>query len=204
MQKPIDKIPRKLNKKNIEKAIRDYFCLLEKFKPEINSKNVLNLITNLKREEIDCGPYPKVTFFESANRILSDLTILFGIQDLLNGKIPEIDFEKYCVEYGNENNNDYDIIAKNSQTKLIGEGFNVAKSFFQTKKSYVLRKMRKEKCKNVKRLIIYNSDAVPENYVPKLKLNEYHLKVDLDLNISPLVRLKHITPLPPIITPKNK
>lgn len=180
MNRIIDKIPKKLNRQNIEKAISDYYNLLKNIPLKIESENILEMLTDLKRKKIGFGPYPKVTLFESANRIMSDLTLLQGIKAVLNGAIPEINFDEYQVEFGHDNYNDNDISATNGNIKLIGEGFNVAQSFFQSKKASSLQKMRKQVRENDKILLIYNSDAVSESYQPKPKINEFHLKVNLN------------------------
>ncbi len=177
----IKKIPNHLNKTNIEKAIKDYLNLLENIPLKIQSENVLSFLTDLKRKKLDSGPYPNVTLFESANRIMSDLTILYGIKELLNGVISEINYDEYKVEFGHDNYNDNDIYASDGITKIIGEGFNVAKTFFPTKKANALKKMRAQISENDKLILIYNADAVLENYRPAKKRNEYHLKIKLDL-----------------------
>ncbi|MEX0813574.1 MAG: hypothetical protein WD048_15255 [Chitinophagales bacterium] len=183
MNRIIDQIPKDLNKNNIESAISNYYGLLKNIPLKIESKNVLKMLTDLKRKKIEYGPYPNVTLFESANRIMSDLTILHGVKDLLNGCINEIDFDQYTVEFGHDNYHENDITATNGQIKLIGEGFNVAKSFFQSKKASALRKMRRQKKQNDKLLLIYNSDAVSDSYKPELKQNEFHLKVSINFSL---------------------
>jgi hypothetical protein len=180
LKRPIEKIPKNLNRNNINRAIEDYKDLLKNIPLKIESDNVFQMLADLKRKKLNSGPYPNVTLFESANRIMSDLTILHVIHALLNGAIKEIDFDEYHVEFGHDNNNDNDIFASNGKTKLIGEGFNVAKSFFQPKKTSALKKMRRQLNENDKLILIYNTDAVAENYSPKTNLNEYHLKVRLD------------------------
>jgi len=177
----IDQIPNRLNKNNIEKAIVDYQDLLRNIPLEIQAKNVLRFLTDLKRKKLNSGPYPNVTLFESANRIMSDLTILYGIKELLNGAINGINYDEYVVEFGHDNYNENDVYASDGITKLIGEGFNVSKTFFQTKKAKSLRKMRAQKSENDKLILIYNADAVSENYNPIKKPNEYHLKINLDI-----------------------
>lgn len=182
MNRIIDKIPKKLNRQNIEKAISDYCKLLENIPLKIESENILEMLTDLKRKKIGFGPYPNVTLFESANRIMSDLTLLQGIKVILDGAIPEINFDEYEVEFGHDNYNDNDISATDGNIKLIGEGFNVAQSFFQSKKASSLRKMRSQIKENDKILLIYNFDAVSESYQPKPKENEYHLKINITLD----------------------
>ena len=180
MKKSISDIPRKLNRENIDQAITNYLKLLKDIPLKINADNILQLLTDLKRKELNAGPYPNVTLFEAANRIMTDLTILYGIKQLLNGYITEINYDEYEVEFGHDNFNDNDIKANNGNTKLVGEAFNVAKTFFQTKKSKALKKIRKQIRENDKVLLIYNSDAVDKTYVPKPSRNEYHLQVELN------------------------
>ena len=129
-------LPRTLNQQNINQTISKYLTLLDNIPLKFESNNILQLLTDLKRKELNYGPYPHVTLFESANRIMSDLTILYGVKELLNGAIKEINFEHYTVDLGHDFNNMHDIEAKNGKLKLYGEGFNVAESFFQIKNNY--------------------------------------------------------------------
>ena len=179
MLKSLTKIPRELDNSNIDKALTDYEVLLNQIPCSIQSDSILNFLTEIKREKLNLGPYPSVTLFEAANRIMTDLIILYGVKKLLSGAIKNIKFDKYIVELGNENNNKNDISAINGNDELIGEVFNVAKSFFQTKKSTALKKMRKGKKEKTKILLIYNSDAVSDTYKPKSQENEFHLKIAL-------------------------
>ena len=178
MRELLKNIPRKLDNSNIDTAIIDYLELLKELPLIIQANSVLEFLTELKRQKINCGPYPNVTLFEAGNRIMTDLVILFGIKELLNGKIPELKFKEYIVEFGNENNNTNDIYASNKNDILIGEAFNVASSFFQTKKSKSLKKMRGQHGHN-NILLLYNSDAIRNNYNPKIMKNEFHLPVEL-------------------------
>ncbi len=179
MKKYLTTIPRELNSSNINKAIDDYKKLLNELPYSVESNNAFVFLTKIKREKLNLGPYPNVALFEAANRIMTDLVILYGVKELLSGKIPNVKFEKYTVEFGNENNNSNDIIAYSQNKKLIGEAFNVSKSFFQAKKTSALKKMRKQKTSKSIILLVYNSDATEISYRPKLKKNEFHLKVAL-------------------------
>lgn len=174
-------IPTELTRHNIDKSISDYLSLLINIPLSFHADNTLDFLTKLKRKRLETGPYPKTTLFESANRIMTDLTILHGIKMLFEGFIKEIDFDKYHVEYGHNNFNGYDIEASKEGKKLIGEGFNVAESFFQLKKYNSLKKLRLQNPNVDFILLIYNSDAVKENFRPKTQKNEYYLKVTLDL-----------------------
>jgi hypothetical protein len=175
--KTLSDIPRELTKENIQAAIDDYLKVLKEVPLKIESDNILGFLQKLKREKINAGPYPDVSIFESANRIMTDMTILFGVKLLLNGEIPEISFDEYKVELGHGDSQDFDIEAENKDQKLVGEAFNVAETFFQPKKTKMLRKLRKQRNSSDQILLMYNSEAVSETYRPKQKSNEFHLKV---------------------------
>ncbi|PKV50854.1 hypothetical protein ATE84_2922 [Aquimarina sp. MAR_2010_214] len=184
MKKPLDKFPRKLTSQNIDKTIEDYLDLMEEIDPIVQSSNIFAFLTKLKREKTDTGPYPEVTLFEAANRIMTDLVILFGVKELLKGNIGELTFDSYTVDLGHDNFQPNDITAKNNNDSLMGEAFNVAKSFFPSKKSKSIKKMRNQQKGIEKLLLIFNSDAVKTGYVPRPRNNEYHLKVDLQKCLS--------------------
>ncbi|MEQ9426167.1 MAG: hypothetical protein RJQ09_17215 [Cyclobacteriaceae bacterium] len=181
MKKVLSDIPRELSKSNIDLTIEKYLCYLKEVPLTIQAEDILGLLRKIKRTNLKSGPYPDVSLFEAANRIMTDLIILFGVKKLLNGAIDGITFDNYTVELGNEDNNDFDLFANDGDNLLIGEAFNVAKSFFQTKKAKSLKKMRGDKAPNKKLLLIYNADAVEKYYKPKLDSNEYHLAVQLHL-----------------------
>jgi hypothetical protein len=103
---------------------------------------------------------------------------------LFNSSIPEINFDEYSVEFGHEDNAENDILAENENQKLIGEAFNVSRSFFQGKKLSALRKMRKTAKINDKVLLVYNQDAIKKNYKPKPNKNEYHLVVNIEMELK--------------------
>jgi len=179
MKKNMDMIPRVLNSKNIDKAIHDYNELLKEIPLELKSNDVLHFLKELKRGKLKNGPYPGISIFEAANRIMTDLTILYGVRDLLKGVFEEIKFDSYTVEFGNENRNDHDIMAENSKQKLIGEAFNVAKSFFYTKKSSALKKLKRSDKRDTLLLLLFNEDALPEKYNTEKLENEFHLAVKI-------------------------
>lgn len=174
-------LPRVLNKNNIDHAIGSYRELISSIPFSIESDNIIGFLSKLKRGKLSYGPYPNVTLFEAANRIMTDLTILYGVKDLLNNKIPQICFDNYQVEYGNENYNDHDIMATNGKVTLIGEAFNVAPSFFQGKKSSSLKKLRKNANENTLILLVYNNDAVLDTYRFKKIGNVFHLRVSQEI-----------------------
>ncbi|MBP6732605.1 MAG: hypothetical protein KA149_11130 [Chitinophagales bacterium] len=179
-------IPRELNANNIDKAIRDYIKTLEDIPLHLQSKDFLELMYRLKREKLDKGPYKGVTLFEASNRIMTDLTILFGVKSLLASNIPAISYEKYTVELGNESKHTHDIEAQHNGFSLIGEAFNVAPSFFPGKKNASLKKLRETRNTDTTKqlLIMYNADAHGENKEPKQNGNEFYLPVMIDLSVE--------------------
>lgn len=113
IKKTLADIPRELNKGNIEEAIKDYKILLQDIPLKIEESNLLDLLIKLKRSEIGKGPYAHVSIFEAANRIMTDLVILFGVKKLLSGEFPKLTmFTNFTVEFGNENKNAHDILSK--------------------------------------------------------------------------------------------
>jgi hypothetical protein len=81
MHKFLSQLPRQLNKSNIEQVTADYEALLREVPTQIKTDNALSLMKKLKREHLETGPYPGVTLFEAANRIMTDLTILYGVKN---------------------------------------------------------------------------------------------------------------------------
>jgi hypothetical protein len=168
---------RTISKRNVRQLLNRYLALVDGMGNPSGKFTGLRLLEVLKRKPVQVGPYPKVTLFEAANRIMSDLVILYGVKWLLdNGKFP---FDSYLVEYGNEDKNGFDIHASSKQKTLLGEAFNVAPLFFQRKKASMLKKLRGENIDADYKLIMFNRDAVKDNYRPKLRHNEYFLFVDV-------------------------
>jgi hypothetical protein len=148
-----------LNKNNIDKMIGLYMKSINEMDTNISENNILTFLNKIKRDNVNKGPYPDVTLFEAANRIMSYLVILFGIKQILYRNNSKIIFPKYHVEYGNGHDQEYDIMAEHNGIKLIGEAFNVAPSFFQGKKVKSLKKLRNSKSNNNIKILLYNSDA---------------------------------------------
>jgi hypothetical protein len=174
---------RKTSGSNVEYIIATYLASVEEIGNSLGAHRVLHLLQALKRDRLGAGPYPHVTMFEAANRIMSDLVILFGVKWLLrNNAFP---FDSYTVEYGNENNNGFDICATGDEKVLIGEAFNVAPSFFQTKKTAMLRKLAASSADY--KIIMFNHDAVARGDKPKPSQREHFLFVDVGTDHSYMV-----------------
>lgn len=179
MKNNLPEIERELTKNNIDSEINKYNALLKNIPLIFESNNVLTFLMDLKRKKMGTGPYPEISMFEAANRIMTDLTILYGIRELLNDKVPGIKYDLYTVEFGNENINPHDIMAQNSNNILIGEAFNVSESFFHSKKSSSLKKLKETKEKHTQILLLFNEDSLPKNYNTLKGDNEYHLPVKI-------------------------
>jgi hypothetical protein len=168
---------RTLNQANIDNILRDYLASVEQVGSSIQGIKGRALLESLKREKVNAGPYPDVTLFEAANRIMTDLVIYNGVKWLLENKV--FPFESYTVELGNEDKNGFDIKAESENATLIGEAFNVAPSFFQGKKSSMLKKLRKDGVTANYRLIMVNHDAIPDGYSPVIEQGEYYVFVNV-------------------------
>nr|WP_298134279.1 hypothetical protein [uncultured Pseudoxanthomonas sp.] len=130
---------------------------LDEIGRSIEGKRGIDLLTSLKREKLDHGPYKDVTLFEAANRIMSDLVILKGVRWLLSNNV--FPFTSYDVEFGNENRNGFDIRAEQDGRRLVGEAFNVAPSFYPVKRRHAAKKLERDGKDADIRIILVNKDA---------------------------------------------
>jgi hypothetical protein len=165
-----------ITRHDAEQRLSDYVQSIENVGSTIPGLKGISLIEELKRGKTGFGPYPEVSLFESANRIMTDLVILHGVRWLLAKSC--FGFDSYTVEYGNQNNNEYDLAASNEGGKLIGEAFNVAPSFFQGKKAAMLKKLDIDEKADVK-LILFNHDAVKPGYRPTPRARVHFVFVDV-------------------------
>lgn len=155
-------LAREVTAANVDQLLSQYIALAETVGGSIAGLNGLRLFSALKREAVEVGPYPRVTLFEAANRIMTDLVTLYGVRWLLKEKV--FPFQTYEVEYGHGNKGAHDILATADEKSLIGEVFNVAPSFFPIKKASALKKLRASKVKADYRIIMVNADAVQAAY----------------------------------------
>jgi hypothetical protein len=182
----VQKLERTISKTNAGQLIKSYEALVEEI--SVCNHKGLRLCQALKREVVEVGPYPTVTMFEAANRIMSDLVILYGVKWLLDNSV--FPFENYTVEYGNEDKNGFDIRAAGNGETLVGEAFNVAPSFFQAKKTSMLKKLRNASADY--KIIMFNHDAVEQGYKPKPGGKEFFVCVTVGTegcSIVPMLRL---------------
>ncbi|MBI4311020.1 MAG: hypothetical protein HY681_04480 [Chloroflexi bacterium] len=150
----------------IDKEIEQYLRQLEGVYPavsrilEANRTNPYALLESVKREPLHVEPYQNVSLFELANRAASDLILLFGVRSLFRERV--FPFESYELTLGTEHGDD--ISADTGGKTLSGEAFNVAQSFFQTKRSTVLKKFKQ--VGSSYKVMMFNSDAIndPSRY----------------------------------------
>jgi hypothetical protein len=174
----MQQVVRVLSAENIGTITKDFHESLASIGESIHGKTGVRLFTALKREKLVGGPYPGVSLFEAANRIMSDLVILGGVNALLKDNL--FPFKSYTVEFGNEDKNGFDIRAESETETLVGEAFNVAPSFFHLKKNSALKKLRKNGATATYRILMYNDDATLLTYSARLEPGVHHVVVGVD------------------------
>lgn len=135
-----------LSRANIRQVLHDYLSLLNQLPPFEPSGSVIASLHALKRDPVGGGPYPRVSFFEAANRALSDITILLGVRQLLLDPVVgsvELPFQAYSAALGVIDG--FDLTAGAGACRLVAEAFNLAPSYFQTKKARMLSKLRRRR-----------------------------------------------------------
>lgn len=73
---------RELNKENINNTISTYLEKLDEIPLKIESDSILGFMREIKRKKVSYGFYKKLTVFESANRIMTDLTPMSHIYSM--------------------------------------------------------------------------------------------------------------------------
>jgi len=191
----MQQIVRVLNSENIKEITTNFHTSLASIGESIQGKTGVALFTALKREKLVGGPYPGVSLFEAANRIMSDLVILGGVSGLLEGGF--FPFTSYTVEFGNEDKNGFDIRAVSGSETLVGEAFNVAPSFFQIKKDSALKKLRRDASDATYKVLMFNDDAASLSYSPKPEIGLYHVLVGVEsgsVQVRPNPSIERMSP----------
>ena len=172
----------RINKANIDEIIRQYFSQVSELKIPIRDmfekNDTYQLLKVIKREAVGTGPYPHVSLFENCNRIFSDLVIFFGVRRLLHELNDRFSFIEYRVLLGTQHG--IDIQSEMDGKSLAGEAFNVAKSFFYSKKSSSLKNLLGTTAN--RKILIFNSDAVSNPYQYDLRTEKgvCNLTVDVE------------------------
>ncbi|MSQ13882.1 MAG: hypothetical protein EXR47_07130 [Dehalococcoidia bacterium] len=149
---------KQLTSKNIEFELAQYRQQMRSIQLFANDGNILRYLWDLKHRPLGSGPYLKVSLFETANRVFSDLVILLGIRQLLCDRHVggiALPFECYDAALGTTHG--LDITAEQGTKKLVGEAFHVAQSFFPTKMGSVREKLETSRADF--KLVLFNSDA---------------------------------------------
>lgn len=150
-----------ISREEAPRIIDRYLAQLGNLPLKIEGPSAYTLLLRLKREPIGGGPYPNVSAFETANRILSDLIILFGVKLLLSGiRVADISFpfSSYSVALGTQSGTD--VRADEGDHHLLGEAFNVAPTFYQTKRAQAVQRLRRLSGAAAHRVVLFNEDAV--------------------------------------------
>lgn len=167
---------REITLTNVDRVLSEYVALIEDVGLPVAGLRGVPLLSTLKRDSVGGGPYPNVTLFETANRVMTDLVMLHGVRWLLMHEV--FPFREYTVEYGHGNEGAHDVVASEGGKALVGEVFNVAPSLFSMKRTKSLKKLRASRTKADYRLILVNHDAVAPSYVPKAAAHEYMVFVN--------------------------
>lgn len=178
-------LPSQITAKNVDWLLSHYVTLIEAVGHPVAGLRGVRLLSALKREVVGAGPYPGVTLFEAANRIMTDLVMLHGVRWLLQHEV--FPFRAYTVEYGHGNEGEHDVVASEGGKTMIGEVFNVSRSLFPLKKAKALKKLRASRVQADYRVILVNHDAVGTSYVPKPREGEYYVFVNTDSGEGRLV-----------------
>ena len=99
-------VAREITYKNVELLLSRYLAEAESLGNSIAGLRGVRLLLVLKRDVVGEGPYPTVTLFEVANRIMTDLVMAQGVRRLLRKKT--FPFRAYTVEYGHGNEGEHD------------------------------------------------------------------------------------------------
>lgn len=179
-------LPRKLDKDNIADVIEDYRKRVDEMRLGLTaSQHGCQLLLGLKRPEIEIGPWPKVSWFEAANRVLSDLVILYGVRWMvLRQPYP---YESYVVQLGNEQKQRFDIVdAESNGRQLVGEAFSVSKKYFPTKMAKTRRKLDKSSAPVSHKVIMFNADRKDQFTTRDHDLIDYRVVNELAGTCNPV------------------
>lgn len=148
-----DEFNEPLSLAKLEEASTKYMQLLEETNLLFHGKETLDIMLWAKREIISFGPYQNLTFFETSNRIYSDLVLLKAAAFIMKKK----NVKSIQLNMGNKGGNDMTVIDDAGNVQ-IGETFNTAISFFQIKLRSELPKFPKEK----RGYIAFNESALED------------------------------------------
>lgn len=152
----------KYYRENFNEFVSAYKAQLSELESKISADSALGLFEQVKRDKLGKGPYAEVTFFEAANRILSDCVIINGVLKIFFEKNESIPFvDHVTIDFGHSNDQAHDIIGYDSDGKVIlcVEAFNVSESFFRPKLYKTNVRLRQSEHKEALKVVLYNEDA---------------------------------------------
>jgi len=174
-----EKFKNPLNKEEFIEAKKLYLEFITTNEYEIKAtKDIFQLIQNIKRSPEKIGPYQNMSVFEALNRIGSDLVLLSGAEKLFTSEIPP---ENILLRMGNTQGFDFEVLYKGNK-KVYGEAFNAAKSFCKHKMRQAIDKLvDKNPDKKATSAIIFINEEMKgflENYKNKKETkNEKTIKI---------------------------
>lgn len=184
-----------LHNENIDETIRLYEKKVTQIKHQIEGVSVYHFLLKIKREPIGLGPYPHVSLFESANRIMSDLVLLYGTKVLLRDRCVNninLPFKEYSIILGHGHGDD--LHARTNNYEIIGEAFNVAKTYFPVKVRNELQNMEKRrvttKPNELMKIILFNKEATPNS--EKLYLSSNHNLLYLPIDLHEILNIENL------------
>ena len=171
-----------LDFKGFKAAQRKYLQLVDDnaYSPT-RTKNIYELIQEIKRAPKEIGPYVKISVFEALNRIGSDLVLLSGSEQLFERKVQGIIPRTIHLKMGNTRGFDFEVTLQDG-TVIYGEAFNAAESFCKEKMRQAIEKVIKknEDPRARKAIIMVNDDVreIIEDYNNKLeKANQSQFEI---------------------------
>lgn len=178
-------IPRILHKHNIQKAIEDYTRKVDRMRlGPVAKREGRGLLRDLKRKEVQDGPWPSASWVEAANRIMSDLVILYGVRWMLRQH--QLPIDNYHVQLGTEKGKPFDIMADSDGLHFVGEAFSVAKSYFSEKMRRTRLKLSKANVQVTHKVIMFNAEMKGEFRERPSDPIEYAVVDELAGTCSPL------------------
>ena len=156
-----------LTRGNIANEIEAYLARLRLLKVPTMPADPVSLFIELKRGRVEGGPYNGVSLFETANRVMSDFVVLFAAARLLERPLPGLPLEQLGgIEMKLGTQDGFDLRSRLSGGGMVlGECFNVARSFFGQKRLRSVRGLEEEPGV-AHRILAFNVDAVarPDEY----------------------------------------
>ena len=150
-----------LSREKIKKLKKGYIDILaRKPFPSINGNSHTAVLKALKRDLQDIGPYSRITVFEAANRIATDLVMIDGLLQMFTKRILS---ERTVVKirFGTmQEKGRGDFTVKENGKEKEGESFSVATSFFKSK---LYKTLSKWKNSDKLRYIIFNGTCLDDS-----------------------------------------